>query len=238
MNILSRTINIKNKEFIEITISTVDEIIEELDKERKISDKFGKKIIEEIAGMIIYRHQIDEYSVINLIYLLDGFLEEGKEYNFVSQDNTKKKILYKSIYNIGVGCIEDDRENAVRTVSNSLGWFIIRSIDNDNNELSNYLIERTIDLFRIAQNMQVSEKTLIFIMTLFTTVGTYCCKDIRYQRFLDKILDVLKNEEYIRIKTAIELRTNENTMWDKLYNNRTKELTKKFLNQLKNKTEN
>lgn len=238
MNILSRTINIKNKEFIEITISTVDEIIEELDKERKISDKFGKKIIEEIAGMIIYRHRIDEYSVINLIYLLDGFLEEGKEYNFVSQDNTKKKILYKSIYNIGVGCIEDDRENAVRTVSNSLGWFIIRSIDNDNNELSNYLIERTIDLFRIAQNMQVSEKTLIFIMTLFTTVGTYCCKDIRYQRFLDKILDVLKNEEYIRIKTAIELRTNENTMWDKLYNNRTKELTKKFLNQLKNKTEN
>ena len=237
MNILSRTINIKNKEFIEITISTIDEIIEELDKERKISDKFGKKIIEEIADMIIYRHRIEEYSVINLIYLLDGFLEEGKEYNFVSQDNTKKKILYKSIYNIGVACIEDNRENAVRTVSNSLGWFIIRSIDNDNNELSNYLIERTIDLFRIAQNMQVSEKTLIFIMTLFTTVGTYCCKDIRYQRFLDKILDVLKNEEYVRIKTAIELRTNENTMWDKLYNNKTKELTKKFLSQLKNKTE-
>ena len=63
MNILSRTINIKNKEFIEITISTVDEIIEELDKERKISDKFGKKIIEEIAGMIIYRNRIEEASV-------------------------------------------------------------------------------------------------------------------------------------------------------------------------------
>lgn len=238
MDILSRTINIKNKEFTEITISTIDEIIEELDKDRKISDKFGKKIIEQIADMIIYRHRIEEYSAINLIYLLDGFLEEGKEYNFVSKDNTKKKILYKSIYNIGVGCIEDNRENAVRTVSNSLGWFIIRSLDNDSSELSNYLIERTIDLFRIAQNMQISEKTLIFIMTLFTTVGTYCCKDIRYQRFLDKILDVLENEEYIRIKTAIELRTNENTMWDKLYDNRTKELTKKFLNQLKNKTEN
>lgn len=237
MEILSRTINIKNKEFIEITIATIDEIIEELDKNRKISDKFGKYIIEKIADMIIYRHRIEESNVINLIYLLDGFLEEGKEYNFVSRDNTKKKLLYKSIYNIGISCIEDNRENAVRTVSNSLGWFIIRSLDNDNNELSNYLIERTIDLFRIAQNMQISEKTLIFIMTLFTTVGTYCCKDIKYQKYLDKILGVLKNEEYIRIKTAIELRTNENTMWDKLYNNKTKELTKKFLNQLKNKTE-
>lgn len=105
-------------------------------------------------------------------------------------------------------------------------------MDNDNSELSNYLIERTIDLFRIAQNMQISEKTLIFIMTLFTTVGTYCCKQIKYQTYLNKILNALKNEEYIRIKTAIELRTNENTMWDKLYDNRTKELTQKFLKEL------
>ena len=238
MNVLSRTINTKNKEFIEIIVSIIDGIIEELDKDRKISDNFGKKIIEEITDMIIYRHRIEEDNIINLIYLLAGFLEEGKEYNFVAKDNTKKKLLYKSIYNIGVECIEDNRENAVRTVSNSLGWFIIRSLDNDNNELSNYLIERTIDLFRIAQNMQVSEKTLIFIMTLFTTVGTYCCKEIRYQKFLDKILNILKDEGYIRIKTAIELRTNENTMWDRLYNNRTKELTNKFLNQLKNKMEN
>lgn len=237
IGILSRTINIKNKEFIEISIGTIDEIIEGLDKERKISDKFGKHIIEEISDMIIYRHRIEESDAINLIYLLDGFLEEGKEYNFIVKYNEKKKLLYKSIYNIGISCIEDNKENAVRVVSNALGWYIIRSLDNDNSELSNYLIERTIDLFRIAQNMQISEKTLIFIMTLFTTVGTYCCKQIKYQTYLNKILNALKNEEYIRIKTAIELRTNENTMWDKLYDNRTKELTQKFLKELKNKTD-
>lgn len=237
IGILSRTINIKNKEFIEISIGTIDEIIEGLDKERKISDKFGKHIIEEISDMIIYRHRIEESDAINLIYLLDGFLEEGKEHNFIVKYNEKKKLLYKSIYNIGISCIEDNKENAVRVVSNALGWYIIRSLDNDNSELSNYLIERTIDLFRIAQNMQISEKTLIFIMTLFTTVGTYCCKQIKYQTYLNKILNALKNEEYIRIKTAIELRTNENTMWDKLYDNRTKELTQKFLKELKNKTE-
>ena len=42
----------------------------------------------------------------------------------------------------------------------------------------------------------------------------------------------------MRIKTAIELRTNENTMWDNLYDNNTKQLTKVFLNLLKNKAEN
>src|SRR5699024_9448289 len=151
---------------------------------------------------------------INLIYLLYGFIEDGKEFIFVSNDNTKKKLLYKNIYNIGISCIENNKENAVRTVSNTLGWCIIRSINKDNNDLTNYIIDRTIDLYRIEENMQISEKTLIFIMTLFTTVGTYCCKKPNYKPYLDKILNVLKKEDYMRIKTAIELRTNENTMWD------------------------
>lgn len=187
--------------------------------------------------MIIYRHRIEENDAINLIHLLDGFLEEGKEYNFIVKYNEKKKLLYKSIYNIGISCIEDNKESAVRVVSNTLGWYIIRSLKNDNSELTNYLIERTIDLFEIAQNMQISEKTIIFILTLFTTVGTYCCKESKYQTYLNKILNALKNEGYVRIKTAIELRTNENTMWDKLYDNKTKELTQKFLRELRNKTE-
>lgn len=238
ITILSRTVNIKNKEFIEITIGAIDDIVEQIDKDRKISDKFGKHIIEKISDIVIYRSRIDENDAVNLIYLLYGFIEDGKEYNFVSNDNAKKKLLYKNIYNIGISCIENNKENAVRTVSNTLGWCIIRSINKDNNELTNYIIDRTIDLYRIAENMQVSEKTLIFIMTLFTTVGTYCCKQTNYRPYLDKILNILKREEYMRIKTAIELRTNENTMWDNLYDNNTKQLTKKFLELLKNKAEN
>lgn len=238
ITILSKTVNIKNKEFIEITIGAIDNIVEQLDEEKKISDKFGRHIIETISEIVIYRSRIDENDAINLIYLLYGFIEDGKEFIFVSNDNTKKKLLYKNIYNIGISCIENNKENAVRTVSNTLGWCIIRSINKDNNDLTNYIIDRTIDLYRIAENMQISEKTLIFIMTLFTTVGTYCCKKPNYKPYLDKILNVLKKEDYMRIKTAIELRTNENTMWDNLYDNNTKQLTKVFLNLLKNKAEN
>lgn len=230
IKILSRTINIENKKFIELTIVIIDTIIRELDKERKISDKFGKDIIEQIADMIIYRARINENDAINLIYLLEGFLEEENECYFALN---KKKVLYKSIYNIGVSSIENNKENAVRAVSNALGWYIIRSIDKDTTELTNYIIDRTIDLFRIAQNMQISEKTLIFIMTLFTTVGTYCCKNVKNRIYLNKILSVLKKEEITRIQTAIELRTRENTMWDKLYEEKTEELTNKFLKELK-----
>ncbi len=124
-------------------------------------------------------------------------------------------------------------ENALRNVSNRLGWFLIGSINNnDAPTLTHYLLDRTLDLFKIAKNMDISEKTLVFIMTLFTTVGTYCCKDAKYKGYQDKILGILIKEDYIRIKTAIELRTKENNMWDKLFDGQTQSLTQKFLKEL------
>ena len=75
------------------------------------------------------------------------------------------------------------------------------------NDITYYVIKDDND---ILSNMDISEKTLVFIMTLFTTVGTYCCKDARYKVYQDKILRILIKEDYGRIKTAIELRTKEN----------------------------
>lgn len=229
---LVRTVNIENKKFAELTISVIDDTIEELDRNRKISNQFGIYIIEAIADVAIYRSRIKEINVINVTNLLSDFLEE-KKYNFIVSDNKRKELLYKSIYNIGISCIENNMENALRNVSNRLGWFIIGSIsNNDSPTLTHYLLDRTIDLFKIAQNMDISEKTLVFIMTLFTTVGTYCCKDARYKGYQNKILGILIKEDYGRIKTAIELRTKENNMWDKLFEGQTQSLTQKFLKEL------
>lgn len=229
---LVRTVNIKNKKFAELTISAIDDTIEELDKNRKISNQFGIHIIEAIADVAIYRSRIKEMNVINVTNLLSDFLEE-KKYNFIVSDNKRKELLYKSIYNIGISCIENNMENALRNVSNRLGWFLIGSINNnDAPTLTHYLLDRTLDLFKIAKNMDISEKTLVFIMTLFTTVGTYCCKDAKYKGYQDKILGILIKEDYIRIKTAIELRTKENNMWDKLFDGQTQSLTQKFLKEL------
>lgn len=233
---LVRTVNVENKKFAELTISIIDDTIEELDRNRKISNKFGIHIIEKISDVAIYRSRIKEINVINVTNLLSDFLEDEKRYNFIVGDNTRKELLYKNIYNIGISCIENNMENALRNVSNRLGWFIIGSMNNnDSPTLTNYLLDRTIDLFKIAQNMDISEKTLVFIMTLFTTVGTYCCREAKYRGYLNKILDVLKEEEYGRIKTAIELRTKENNMWDKLFEGQTQLLTQKFLRELNEK---
>ena len=135
-------------------------------------------------------------NVINVTNLLSDFLEE-KKYNFIISDNKRKELLYKSIYNIGISCIENNMENALRNVSNRLGWFLIESINNND------------------------APTL-----------THCCKDAKYKGYQDKILEILIKEDYIRIKTAIELRTKENNMWDKLFDGQTQSLTQKFLKEL------
>lgn len=51
-------------------------------------------------------------NVINVTNLLSDFLEE-KKYNFIVSDNKRKELLYKSIYNIGISCIENNMENAL-----------------------------------------------------------------------------------------------------------------------------
>ena len=110
-----------------------------------------------------------------------------------------------------------------------MGWFIINSINQGNNDLTIYLIERATELYKISKNMEVSSKTLTFILTLFTTVGTFCCKNVGDSRFLYKISEGVSNEDISKIKTAISLRTSENDTWNQLFDNNTVELTNKFI---------
>lgn len=235
---LVKSMSTENKKFTEVTISFIGSTVEELDTKRNISDKLGRKIINELADIAIYRCNLKdrEKDVIKITDLLVSLYNEKKKCYFILSDNKKQELLYKDIYNIGVSCIENNMENGLRNVSNSLGWCIIENIRSEDPKfLTEYIIERTKDLFKIAQNMEVSEKTLTYMMTLFTTVGTYCCKNAKYKKYETKIIDILLNENYDRVKTAIELRTNENNIWDELFDNNTKNLTKEFLSDLQKK---
>ena len=98
------------------------------------------------------------------------------------------------------------------------------------------MIERASELYIISKRMEVTSKTQTYLLTLFTTVGTYCCKESKNQLYLNKILDCIKNEDREKIYTAIRLRTSENDMWNDLFENRTEKLTKQFLKQFDEKS--
>ena len=57
---------------------------------------------------------------------------------------------------------------------------------------------------------------------------------VQYNKLIDfwndnLIIYAIKNEPRINVETAVRLRTSENDMWNSLYQGKTDELTKKFM---------
>lgn len=218
-----------NQQYLEILFQLFERVIKEMDEKRKISSNLGDYIISSISGVAQNGNKESRVVVIKAIDLLYSFLNEDEHMNFVITSSDKKQRLYRAMFNIGTDCIENNFEEGLRRVSNSLGWFTINSLKQGTAELTIYLIERATELYSISKSMEVSSKTLTFILTLFTTVGTFCCKNQSYSKFLKKVLDGIITEDVSKIKTAISLRTSENDTWNHLFENDTINLSKKFI---------
>ena len=231
ITLIFRTRSLVNKQYLEITFQLFESVIKDMDCKRKISTNLGDYIIENISSVAQNGNKDNHTVIIKSIDLLYSFLDEKEQLAFVVTSAEKKKKLYRAMFNIGTDCIENNFEEGLRRVSNSLGWFTIKSIKQGNNDLTIYLIERASELYKISKNMEISSKTLTFILTLFTTVGTFCCKNVGYSRFLNKVLAGISTEDISKIRTAISLRTSENDTWNQLFDNNTVGLTNKFISE-------
>lgn len=229
--LFSRTIYLVNQQFFEITLDQFRDVLLDLDKNRKISTGLGQYIIEKLANCSHYgnREKTSHKLVISIVDLLFSFMAEETEYHFVIAHSQQKKLVSRTLFNLGTECVENGFEEGVRKVSNALGWLIIYSIKQGSSDLAGYIIGRANELFYIAKSIEISQKTQMFMLTLFTTVGTYCCKDPHYTVYFNKILEGVADESIERIKIAVSLRTSENDMWNDLYDGKTTTLTKEFV---------
>lgn len=226
--LIERTKKLNNKQFLEIIFIELSDIIKELDKEKAISRNFGDKIIVQLSD-VARNSNSDSYDVIlQIIELFSDFLRENEELYFVNNYIERKEKLYKGLYNIGISCIENDFEEGVRRCSNTLGWFTIYSIKQGNTKLTKYLIELAKEMLEIAKDMNITRKTETFLLTLFTTVGTYCCKEINNYVYIDLVLEAICKVPRNLVYTAIKIRTYENDMWDELLDNKTQQLSREF----------
>lgn len=231
--LFSRTLYLVNQQFFEITLDQFRDVLLDLDKYRKISTGLGQYIIEKLANCSHYgnREKTSHKLVTSIVDLLFSFMYEETEYHFVIAHAQHKKLVCRTLFNLGTECVENGFEEGVRKVSNALGWLIIYSIKQGSSDLASYLIGRASELFYIAKSIGVSPKTQMFMLTLFTTVGTYCCKDPHYTAYFNKILDGIADESIERVKIAVSLRTSENDMWNDLYDGKTSTLTKEFVSR-------
>lgn len=232
MWLIQRTKTVDNKHFIEIIFKELEHIIRELDKKDYVSNDFGNKIIHDLCN-VARDVDSDSYElVVRIIDILREFLKENKEIHFISKSHDKKERLFKGMYNIAISCIENDFEEGLRRSSNALGWFTIYSIDNGTSKLTHYLLDLEKGMLEISKEMNISQKTQIFILTLFTTVGMYCCKkkvNKINMNYVSKILQIIKNVDKTDVYTSIKIRTYENDMWDSLFEKETEYVRNEFL---------
>lgn len=221
--------DIENKQFIEICMSQINKCIRHLDKENLISKEFGNILITKLGNMASKDYFSNEKFACSIVETLHGFMVKDEEVNYILKHPDARKVYYIQIYHCGLCAIETNQESTLRRVSNAIGWLIISSIERGESEFTQYLIDRAVELYDIARKMKITEKTLTFMCTLFTTIGTYCCKKPIYFGYRDKIIHLIQNEKIEMIKTAIELRTSENDTWNELFDNKTKEFSGAFL---------
>lgn len=226
--LVERTKRLNNKQFLEIVFNEIEDVINELDKNRAISKDFGDTIVSELTD-IARQADSDSYNVVlQVVELFSNFLKENKELYFISNYPERKEKLYRSIYNIATSCIENDFEEGVRRCSNTMGWFIIYSIKQGNGRLTKYLIDLAKEMLDISIDMGVSTKTKTFLLTLFTTVGMFCCKQSINYIYIESILCAIEKVESKFVYTALKIRTYENDMWDGLLDGSTQPLASTF----------
>lgn len=215
-------------EIYEFLIFNFEDFIEELDKDRKINEEISKKLIDELFDM--GESTSDERKIVRIISLINSILNKfDYEYFFITSKKIDKKYIWKRLYNLGTVCLENNMIDALKNISNILGWQTIHCLREHNNNEAIYILKRAEDLYRFAKTMHYSDTLLIYLLTLFTTVGIFCYKDTKYLNVSNIIINILKDEQKDMINIAIELRTKENNMWDEeLYDGKTKTLTEKF----------
>ena len=220
-----------NKQFLEIAFFNFDTAIEILDNNKAISEDLGEYIINNLHDLCKRNMLSNAVSSLDIIDMLSHLLLRDDPYYFVVTRNKTRKMLYKTLFNIGTDCVENGFEDGVRSVSNALGWLIIDSIKRGNDDLTSYAIARVSELYSIATTMQISHKTRMFMLTLFPTVGAYCCKSRGYSKYCNRIIEAIKSECTKNVETAVRLRTSENDMWNGLYEGQTDELTCQFMDK-------
>ena len=235
--LINRTRQLINKQFLELAFFNIKDVIDKLDSRKQISQSFGVYIIDNLHGCCKTNAFKNGDVSVEIVELLHSFLGEDDAKYFVVTKSDVKKLLYKTLFNIGTSCIENGFEEGIRSVSNSLGWLTIYSFKMGDSNLTKYLIEIVVELYSIACQMRVSHQTRMFMLTLFPTVGAFCCKSSKYNLFCDSLINGIKFEELENVETAVRLRTSENDMWNTLYEGRTNELTEKFMNKYRTKVQ-
>ncbi len=223
-------IDTKLSEAFHIVLDRFSILLKNMDKEEKVSEQLGTKIINilDVTGKwCITIKQID--LCINII---SEIADMPKNLGFIYRKKDLYSSLIETLFQIGLDAVENNLDDVIRNISNRFGWMAMDTIEGHRGEIFNEIIDKAVNLINMCIDFDISEKTIVFVGTLFIIVGGHTCSNnqISYMRTLISNIKKIKKLEYLNKSRIIRYYQSNN--WNEYMNNNAKEYIDRFFSNI------
>ena len=231
---LDDTIYLNDKASFKLCLNYLEDCLRDLDKEALISESLGCTIISKLFTSAEPTSCQGEDLRALLIDRLHDFMKEDKEFHFILNKIKVREMYYRKWLDIGIRCLEEGNETLLRRVSGSVGWSLIYALKRYNRNEIMQIIEVATQLHSYSLKFELSDNTRVFLLTLFTVVGSYCCKDPRHFLYRAAVIDhLVAHADYHMVKLATEIRFVTNNGWEDTFGDTAVSNSGVFLGELK-----
>ncbi len=229
VEIFEKSISMSKMDSFNILLYSHSELIKELDKESKISDKLAIKILEDLGSLAKTNNKTNESEISPIIMTtLSNLIEEinlFKEVKFT-------KLIISMISEIGILGIEYTNKETIMACSNTLGWLAKKLIEREQPQSFKEVIVRVEILYKIAIEYQIEHNVILFIGTLFIILGSYLIKENKHS-YYSELLSIsrrLPNKE--NLKSSKNIRESQVRGWEDTLGPNAKQNMEKFVNEI------
>lgn len=201
-----RSIANDDKESFNICFGSYMALISYYDKEDKISHGLFGDIINSIQAMA--ESNFGEQKSYYLVAIIDK-LKKISKLNISTKKPDNCNRIVSGLLSIGVSAIEYDNKEAIKAVSNNIGWIGKEAIDRGQIPVLKFVLNTECSMINLYRKIKTKDDlVLIFLGTLFIVLGGYSRKEKNVMCEHEIIEAVKKIEDIEFLKYSKILRDN------------------------------
>lgn len=201
-----------DEDLCQIICENILSLIDDLDDDKKISEKFALYMFRKIEDISEYSKGLNN-QVVNILEILTNHEDD---YKFLNKTEVLEKFWYL-FYKISVHNIESKSYDQIKTISNIFGWKIIDYIKDKKDSAAQSLISYSKKIFQLSVDLCDDDNVNVFLGTLFAIVGGFTMTHISYKKYgiaLGNFEKKYQNRVYNIILKSKDLRLSLSKDWD------------------------
>lgn len=214
----------------ELILDSLEKSIRSLDAAQLLSEGLCQDVLKELFHLCegLGIDGADKY-VSRIVELLSSLYSDGRELAIMLRKNNLYIYYFDKWVTAGINALEFGSEETLRQVSNVMGWQIVRALRKNDVTTAKRLLAGAEQLFCFAKGFEITVSTELFLLTLFTVVGTFCGTSVSYYQIRQEIANFLSRENYHTIELATNIRFQPGDSWAELFNDDPSRYAQKFL---------